>query len=141
MDRRQFLGGLLGGAMSLPLLRALASPKPADDEFFMFDLFVEREYRRSGVAFTMADHFFRKYPPGSTTYNYGYGFISYDNVPSIMWHHSVGFQIAQTMNYVEIGPFIKWKIPFSDMPRFGPMSRKGRHTDPSKDVFGPPLFP
>jgi hypothetical protein len=104
-------------------------------------LFVEQEYRRSGVAFTMADHFFRKYPPGSTTYNYGYGFISYDNVPSIMWHHSVGFQIAQTMNYVEIGPFIKWKIPFSDMPRFGPMSRKGRHTDPSKDVFGPPLFP
>ncbi len=125
--------------------KALANGVPrvklADDEFFMFDLFVEREYRRSGVAFTMADHFFRKYPPGETTYNYGYGFISYDNVPSIMWHHSVGFQIAQTMNYVEIGPFIKWKIPFSDMPRFGPMSRKGRHTDPSKDVFGPPLFP
>ncbi len=45
------------------------------------------------------------------------------------------------MNYVEIGPFIKWRIPFSDMPRFGPMSKKGRHQDPSKDTFGPPLFP
>jgi len=38
MDRRHFLGGLLGGAFSLPLLRALASPKaaPAEDEFFIF---------------------------------------------------------------------------------------------------------
>ena len=74
-----------------PLANGVPRVKLADDEFFMFDLFVEREYRRSGVAFTMADHFFRKYPPGETTYNYGYGFISYDNVPSIMWHHSVGF--------------------------------------------------
>lgn len=125
--------------------RALANGVPrmrlAADEFLMFDLWVEREYRRSGIAHTMADHFFRKYPPGETQMKYGYGFVSFENVPSILWHHSVGFQIAQTMNYLQIGPFIKWKMPYSDMPRFGPMSKKGRHTDPSKDVFGPPLFP
>lgn len=125
--------------------RALANGVPrmklAADEFLMFDLWVERQYRRSGIANTMADFFFRRDPPGETTMRYGYGFVSYENVPSILWHHSVGFQIAQTINYLQIGPFIKWKMPFSDMPRFGPMSRKGRHTDPSKDVFGPPLFP
>ncbi len=114
----------------------------AEDEFVMFDLFVEREYRRSGIAFTMADYFFKKYSPdGDNPPAYGYGFISYDNVPSILWHHSVGFQIAQTVNYLAIGPYIKWKMPFSDMPRFGPLSRKGRHTDPDREMFGPPLMP
>lgn len=111
-----------------------------DDESFMFDLFVTREYRRSGVAATMADYFFKLYPVGGKE-QFIYGFISYENAPSILWHHSVGFQIAQTMNYLAIGPHIKWKLPFSEMPRFGPMSKKGRHTDSSKDMFGPPLFP
>lgn len=116
----------------------------ADDEFLMFDLFVERKYRRSGIAHTMADYFFRKYDPADPAtpkMHCGYGFVDYENVPSILWHHSIGFQIAQTMNYLVIGPYIKWKMPFSEMPRFGPMSRRGRHTDPSKDTFGPPLFP
>jgi len=113
----------------------------ADDEFFMFDLWVEREYRRGGLASTMAHAFFTKYDPEVTHMTCGYGFVSYDNVPSILWHHSVGFQIAQTMNYLSIGDSIKWKIPFSEMPRSGPMSRVGRHTDKTKDTFGPPLFP
>lgn len=115
--------------------------KLADDEFFMFDLFVEREYRRSSVAFTMADHFFKKYPPETTRLKLGYGFIAYDNVPSIMWHHANGFTIAQTVNMLHIGDFVKWRIPFSDVPRFGPLSQKGRHTDPDRDIFGPALLP
>ena len=82
----------------------------AAGETFMFDLYVDREYRRSGIAMTMADFFFKQYDPA-------------------------------TMNYLAVGPNIKWKLPFSDMPRFGPMGRKGRHTDPSKDIFGLPLFP
>jgi hypothetical protein len=125
--------------------KALTSGVPrmklAGDEFLMFDLWVERKYRRSGIANTMADAFFTKYDPETTHMKYGYGFVSYENAPSILWHHSVGFLISQTMNYVQIGPYIKWKIPFSDMPRFGPMSRKGRHNDPSRDLFGNPLFP
>jgi hypothetical protein len=113
----------------------------AGDEFLMFDLFVEKKHRRSGIAHTMADHFFHKYPPGATSMKYGYGFVSYQNVPSILWHHSIGFKVVQTMNYLAIGPFIKWKLPFSEMPRFGPMSRHGRHTNPEKETFGWPIFP
>lgn len=116
--------------------------KMAPDELVMFDLFVTREHRRGGISFTMADYFFKKYDPDDpSSPNYVYGFISYDNAPSIMWHHANGFLIAQTVNYLAIGPHIKWKIPFSDMPRFGPLSRKGRHTDPSRENFGTPLMP
>jgi len=128
-------------ATETALANGVPRMKLATDEFLMFDLWVEREYRRGGLANNMADFFFKRDPPETSTLKNGYGFVSYENVPSILWHHSVGFQIAQTMNYLQIGPFIKWKMPFSDMPRFGPMSRKGRHTDPSKDIFGPPLFP
>ncbi len=115
--------------------------KMAPDEFFLFDLFVEKEYRRSSVAFTMADYFFRKYAPGTTDKKYAYGFISYDNVPSILWHHANGFTICQTVNMLHIGEFVKWRLPFSDVPRFGPSSKKGRHTDPDKELFGPALMP
>ncbi|HNI35314.1 MAG TPA: hypothetical protein PLV93_07930 [Microthrixaceae bacterium] len=128
-------------ATETALANGVPRMKLAADEFLMFDLWVDKPYRRGGLANTMADFFFRRDPPDTTTMTNGYGFVSYENIPSILWHHSVGFQIAQTMNYLQIGPFIKWKMPFSDMPRFGPMSRKGRHNDPSKPIFGPPLFP
>jgi hypothetical protein len=126
--------------------RALFSGVPrvklASDEALMFDLFVEREYRRSNVAMTMAHYFFDVYSPENKPgLGYVYGFISYDNGPSVLWHHSIGFNVVQTMNYLSIGDRIKWRIPFSDVPRFGPMSKKGRHTDPSVDLFGTQLMP
>jgi hypothetical protein len=130
-----------------PYHRSLTSGVPrmrlAKDEFFMFDLFVEREYRRSNIGMTMADYFFRRYDPDKIgdKIKYGYGFISYENGPSILWHHSIGFNVAQTINYLAIGDRIKWRIPFSDVPRFGPMSKKGRHTDPDKELFGTAIFP
>ncbi len=114
--------------------------KLAPRESFMFDLFVEREYRRSNVGMTMADYFFGIYNEESEA-KHIYGFISYENAPSILWHYSIGFNIVQTMNYLQIGDRVKWKIPFSDMPRFGPMSRKGVHSDPEKELFGTSLFP
>jgi hypothetical protein len=112
----------------------------AEDEIFMFDLYVDREHRRGNVAMTMAHYFFEKYT-ASTTVKYIYGFISYDNGPSVLWHDAIGFNIVQTMNYLSIGDRIKWRMPFGDSPRFGPMSRKGRHTDPSVALFGNALLP
>jgi len=116
----------------------------APRETFMYDLFVKREYRRSNIGMTMADHFFNLYDPdleGGPGVDYVYGFISYENAPSILWHYSIGFNIVQTINYLSIGPRIKWKIPFSDVPGFGPMSRRGRHSDPSQELFGTSLLP
>ena len=114
----------------------------ADDECFMFDLYVEREHRRSNVGMTMAHYFFEKYKPeAGSRVRYVYGFISHENGPSVLWHHSIGFNVVQTMNYLSIGERIKWRIPFSDAPRFGPMSRRGRHSDPSVSLFGCGLLP
>lgn len=113
----------------------------AKRETFMFDLFVEREFRRSNIGMTMADYFFKLYDVEDSPVDYVYGFISYENAPSILWHHSIGFNIVQTFNYLAIGPRIKWKIPLSDNPRFGPMSRRGRHSDPDVQLFGTSLFP
>ncbi len=115
----------------------------APHETFMFDLFVKREWRRSNIGMMMAHHFYDIYAADKTDVelDYVFGFISYENGPSVLWHYAVGFNIAQTMNYLAVGPRIKWKIPFSDNPRFGPMSRKGRHTDPDKALFGTSLFP
>jgi hypothetical protein len=116
--------------------------KLADDEFFMFDLFVTREFRRSNIGMTMADYFFRKYDPTKPGCpKYGYGFVSFENAASIMWHYSIGFNIAQTVNYLSIGDRIKWRIPFSDVPRFGPWSKKGRYNTPDAELFGTSLFP
>ncbi len=126
-ERRHFVG--------VPRVRL------AKDEAFMFDLFVEREYRRSSIAMTMANYYFELYDPTTTQMKYVYGFISYENAPSILWHFANGFNVVQVINYLELGPRIKWKIPFSDNPRFGIMSRKGRHTDPEKELFGTSLMP
>jgi hypothetical protein len=115
--------------------------KLAPGETFMFDLFVERDYRRSNIGMTMADYFFNMYDPATCGVDYVYGFISYENAPSILWHYSIGFNVVQTINYLSIGERIKWKVPFSDVPRFGPLSRNGRHTDPEKRLFGTALFP
>ncbi len=122
------------------LLAGIPRVRLARDEVFMFDLFVEREHRRSNVAMTMANYFFEKYIH-SPQVKYVYGFISYENAPSILWHDAIGFNVVQTMNYLAIGDRIKWRIPFSDVPRFGPTSRKGRHTDPDAALFGTALLP
>ena len=112
------------------------------DEVLMFDLFVAKAHRRGNVAMTMASYFFDKYGDDSgSDVKYVYGFIDYENAPSILWHHSIGFNVVQTINYVSIGERIKWKLPFSDVPRFGPMSRRGRHTDPDVELFGNQLLP
>ena len=113
----------------------------ADDEFFMFDLFVEKEYRRGLVAFTMADYFFRKHDIVNTSLTYAYGFVAYENAPSILWHDSVGFLIGQRVSLLHIGPYVKWRLPFTDSPTIGPLSRRNRTVDPSLRLSGRSFMP
>ena len=143
VEGRRAGGAHLGGAgLRASNVRRGAARAARHDEAFMFDLFVEREYRRSNIGMTMAALLLLALRPGRhTRIKYVYGFISYENAPSILWHFSVGFNIVQTINYLAIGPRIKWKIPFSDNPRFGPMSNKGRYNDPEKELFGTSLMP
>ncbi len=112
----------------------------APDEIYFFDLYIEPEYRRGGLAWTMADLMFRTYDPAVNPKACGYSFVEIENSTSFMWHHSIGFNIMQSVNMFMFGPRIKWKMPFSDMPRFGPFSRNGRFSDP-RPLFGPSIMP
>lgn len=123
-------------SLSNGLIRARLAP----NEHLLFDLWVEPEHRRGNLAWIMGRSFFDRCL-ADPDWDRVYGFIAHDNVPSILWHHSVGFTIVQTCNMLHIGPRIKWKLPFSDMPRVGPVSKKGVHSDPDTIVFGPPLMP
>jgi GNAT superfamily N-acetyltransferase len=119
----------------------------AHDERLFFDLFVEREYRRSNIGSVMANYVYSLYPGSNPEtgfvgpVKYAYGFISYENSGSILWHYANGFNVAQTVNYLSIGERVKWRIPFSDMPRMGPWSRKNRIVDDKIEMFGTALFP
>lgn len=97
-------------------------------EALFFDLFVERDYRRGGLAMNMGERMLQKHRDRGT--DIGYGFIMYDNVPSIIWHYSAGFKLAQLVNLVEIGERVKWALPFGAAPRFGPLSRHNRSNQP-----------
>jgi hypothetical protein len=112
----------------------------APREIYFFDLYIEPEHRRGGLAWTMADVMFQILDPSINPHDYCYSFVVIENAPSFMWHHSIGFNILQSVSLFEFGPRIKWKIPFSDMPRFGPLSKKGRFTDPV-ELFGPSILP
>ena len=112
----------------------------APDEIYFFDLYIEPEHRRGGLAWTMADLMFRTYDPAVNPKACGYSFVEIENSTSFMWHHSIGFNIMQSVNMFMFGPRIKWRLPFSDMPRFGPFSRKGRFSDP-RPLFGPSIMP
>jgi hypothetical protein len=112
----------------------------APDELYFFDLYIEPEHRRGGLAWTLADVMFRTYDPSIADVPYVYSFVEIENSASFMWHHSIGFNIMQSVNMFMFGPRIKWKVPFSDMPRYGPFSKAGRFTDP-RDLFGPSIMP
>jgi GNAT superfamily N-acetyltransferase len=126
------LPGLFNGVMNVELIEG--------EEAYGFDLYIDPEYRRGKIGnwvawliiTTLCDRDVR----------YGYTHVLYDNVPSIFWHHGVGFNSLQTFNYFNFGPRIWWKMPFSETPRYGPLSRRGRYNDPEPpDPFGGSMLP
>lgn len=106
----------------------------APGEVFLFDLFVARGYRRGGLAMNMGQRMLAKHLERGT--RRAFGFIMYDNAPSIMWHYGVGFQATQLANFVSAGPRVLWKVPLSDTPRFGPMSASSTLSEPDRQLVG-----
>ena len=79
---------------------------------------------------------------GTRRPRWGYTHVLMDNPSSVIWHHMFGFDAVQTVNCVNIGDRYWWKVPFSASPRFGPLSRHGRHDDESAaDPIGSGLLP
>ncbi len=123
--------GLFTGVVNVQLL---------PEEAYGFDLYVKPEYRRGSLGNYVADIVITDLKERGL--KYGYTHLLYDNIASIFWHDGVGFNVAQVFNFFSFGPRIIWKIPFSESPRYGPLSRKGRYNDPDpKPAFGGSLLP
>ena len=124
--------GLLNGVMDVNLVDG--------HEAYGFDLYLDPDHRRGKIGNWVA--WLTITGLRDRGVRYGYTHVLTDNVPSIFWHHGVGFNIYQTFNYFNFGPRIWWKMPFSETPRYGPLSRRGRFNDPEpQDPFGGSFFP
>jgi ribosomal protein S18 acetylase RimI-like enzyme len=123
--------GVANGVMNVRL---------APDEVYVFDLYIHPEHRRAALGNAMAQWLVETFVVKGV--RWGLTHVLHTNAVSVMWHHSFGFNWMQMYNYVRIGERIWWKIPLSDSPRFGPLSRRGRYSsdDPS-DPFGGALLP
>lgn len=111
-----------------------------DDEAYVWDLFIHPEHRRESLGNAMGQALIDTLIPRGI--KWGYTHVLMENPSSVIWHHMFGFDVAQTVNCVNIGDRYWWKIPFSAAPRFGPLSRHGRHDQqPPADPMGSGLLP
>jgi len=123
--------GLANGVMNVRLRH---------DEAYVFDLFIDPRHRRAALGNAMGQWLIQTFESRGVAW--GLTHVMYDNAASVMWHHMFGFNWMQVFNYVHIGDRIWWKVPFGECPRFGPLSRRGRHSmaEPP-DPFGGALIP
>ena len=121
----------LSGAMRIRLRQ---------DEAYGFDLYLNPDHRRGSIGTFVADATISELKLRGV--RVGYTHVLFDNPASVLWHDSIGFNWVQMFNYINIGPRIWWKLPFSESPRYGPLSRRGRHNEADPQMpFGGALIP
>jgi GNAT superfamily N-acetyltransferase len=111
-----------------------------DDEAYAFDLYIRPEHRRASLGNEMGFRLVQTFRDRGV--DWAYTHVLFENAGSVIWHHTFGYNWVQMFNYLTIGPRIWWRFPFSASPRFGPMSRTGRHSmaDPP-NPFGGAMLP
>jgi hypothetical protein len=119
--------------------RGLLPIRLAKDECFILDIWTHPDFRRQAVAFTVAyelgaimDEF---YPHKRWVYGYAHK----DNEASRgLMEALYGMWPVQEIKEVEVGPFWVTMVPGSDSPRFGPFSKRGRHSGDGFQMPGRP---
>jgi hypothetical protein len=110
------------------------------DEVYVWDLFIDPAHRNMVLSQEMGFALVRTFVARGASY--GLTHVLHSNSGSILWHHLFGFGVVQTFNFFHIGDRILWKIPFGECPRFGPLSRQGRHSQAEPEpFFGTALIP
>ena len=113
--------------------------KLARDEMFLYDLWVHKDFRRHAVGITMS------YEMGAAVdqlfphkrWVYGYAHTDNEASMSLMWD-IYGMWTTQYVKEYQVGDYRVGIVPNSDHPKWGPFSKKGRH---SGDGFGMPGRP
>ena len=98
----------------------------AADEIYCYDLWMKSEYRRTGAAVYLARFMLRwvAYKPGLARL---YCWVDRENRPSQKLCRGLGLSDCQRVSYARVLGRLGVPVPFSDRPRFGPFSRRGRH--------------
>lgn len=111
----------------------------ARDEVFLFDLWVDPEFRRQAVGFTMAYELGAAVDAYFPDARWVYGYAHKDNEASRnLMELLYGMWPVQEITEIEVGLSYVNMVPNSDSPKFGPFSKKGRH---SGDAFSMPGRP
>ena len=112
----------------------------AHDEAYLLDLWTHPDFRRQSVAFTLVYELAayccgERYPHIRWVYCYAHE----DNEASLnLIKHVYGMYPVQTVTEVAIGELYVDVVPGSDHPKFGPFSKKGRHSGDGFSVPGRP---
>lgn len=111
----------------------------AKDECFLFDLWVHEDFRRHAVGITMSyemgaavDEFFPE-----KRWVYGYAHTDNEASMNLMWL-VYGMWTVQYVKEYQIGDYRVGIVPGSDHPKFGPFSKKGRHSGDGFQMPGRP---
>jgi hypothetical protein len=111
----------------------------AKDEVFLFDLWVHHDFRRHAVGITMAyemgaaaDEYFPE-----KRWVYGYAHVDNEASMNLMWH-VYGMWTVQHVKEYQVGDYRVGIVPGSDHPKFGPFSKRGRHSGDGFQMPGRP---
>jgi ribosomal protein S18 acetylase RimI-like enzyme len=122
------------------LRNGIANVRLAPDEVYVWDLYIDPAHRNLVLSQEIGRALIRTFDARGK--RWGLTHVLFDNAASVMWHHLFGFDVAQLVNFVRIGERVLWKVPFGESPRFGPLSRAGRHSlDDPPDPFGLSFVP
>ena len=109
----------------------------AKDESFLFDLWVHKDFRRHHVGITMAFEMGAAFDKFFPHLRWVYGYAHKDNEASRnLMELFYGMWPVQEVKEVEVGDYWVSVVPGSDTPKFGPFSKKGRHSGDSFDMPG-----
>ncbi len=119
--------------------RGLLPIRLAKDEAFLFDLWTHPDFRRQAIAFTLCYELGAVVDQMFPQLRWVYGYAHKDNEASVALINQVyGMWPVQEIKEVEIGDYWVNMVPGSDTPKFGPFSKKGRHSGDGFQMPGRP---
>jgi ribosomal protein S18 acetylase RimI-like enzyme len=100
----------------------------APDEAYLYALWAEPDYRKLGVGALLMSAVLSDMQREPEV-NCVYGWVDSGNREmQVLIRMAFGFTQVQRVRRARLLHLIGWQVPWSDAPRFGPVSRAGRHS-------------